>query len=124
MIALLMTTLLSILPDHWPNAITGNWQFVLAASRRSSAPNLRFDIVLYTALIIGGVLILVFIALKTRHWLLDNDDSDDAGEFFSIAQLRQLRDQGDLSEVEYESAKRALVAHGLSILSNSATRKQ
>ncbi|MBL4702238.1 MAG: SHOCT domain-containing protein [Phycisphaeraceae bacterium] len=124
MLALLMTTLLGILPGHWPHAMTGNWQFVLAASRKNYSSPPMFDLVLYIALITSGILVLIFIALKTKHWILDNDDSDDAGEFFSISQLRQLRDQGDLSETEYESAKRVLVAHGLSILSNSSASKQ
>lgn len=77
------------------------------------------EITLYSILIVAGIFILVFIAMKTRHWLLDNSEDADSGEFFSISQLRDLRDQGMLSEEEYESAKRVLVAQGLSMLSNN-----
>lgn len=87
---------------------------VSAAARRGKAP--MFDIILYSSLIAAGVIVLVFVALKVRHWLLDNSEESGSGDFFSISQLRQLRDNGSLSDEEFERAKRVLIAQGLSML--------
>ena len=79
-----------------------------------------FDIFLYSALIAAAVIILVFIAIKMRAWLLDGSTETNTGDFFSISQLRELKDNGSISDEEYESAKRVLVAQGLQMLNSSS----
>jgi hypothetical protein len=104
----------------WPHALS-HGPFVLGASSHSAAP--MSDIFIYGGLIVAGIITLIYIALKARHLLLDDDAGSDAGDFFSIIQLRQLRDDGLLSEEEYERAKRVLVAQGLAMLNNSQAEK-
>lgn len=89
----------------------------LAASGRSkSAMGAISEIFFYGSIMAVAVFVLIIIAFKLRHWI-KNDDPSDTGEIFSISQLRELRDKGDLSEEEFENTKRVLVAHGLKTLS-------
>ncbi|HAI12050.1 MAG TPA: hypothetical protein DCM28_10125 [Phycisphaerales bacterium] len=95
---------------------------VLASDGRGNTnTSPMLDIFLYLSLIVAALFILLFVALKTRSWLLNTDQESKSGDFFSISQLRDLRDNGSLSEEEYERAKRVLVAHGLQMLNSSTT---
>ncbi len=69
-------------------------------------------------LIVIALVVLIVLAMKLRHWLLspDEESSDDNGGMFSISDLRELCERGDISEQEFENAKRVIVAHGLSML--------
>ncbi|MFG0248048.1 MAG: SHOCT domain-containing protein, partial [Phycisphaeraceae bacterium JB051] len=115
------TSCLGAIPTMLGKITSPGYPLVLASARRSgSYASPMFDIFLYSALIAAGVIILVFIAIKLRAWLLDVTADNTTGDFFSISQLRELKDNGSISDEEYESAKRVLVAQGLQMLNSSS----
>ena len=89
---------------------------VAVSGRSQSASGAISEIFFYGMIIAVAIFILIFIAFKIRNWI-KNDERFDTGEIFSISQLRELRDNGDITEEEFENAKRVLVAHGLKTLS-------
>ncbi|MAX26942.1 MAG: hypothetical protein CMJ19_20805 [Phycisphaeraceae bacterium] len=121
MMTTLLTSCIGVIPTMLGQFSAPACPLVLAASRRSGTyASPMFDIFLYSALIAAAVIILVFIAIKMRAWLLDGSTETNTGDFFSISQLRELKDNGSISDEEYESAKRVLVAQGLQMLNSSS----
>lgn len=61
-------------------------------------------------IVIFGILVaaLIATALFVRKWALGGDSDGDLSNF-SMAQLRKMRDRGQLSEIEYEHAKAAVI---------------
>lgn len=122
MIETLCTIWNGILPMAMGAQSTPVGSLVLASSRRSNTyASPMFEIFFYSAVIAVAVILLIFVALKTRSWLLDVSTDTNTGEIFSISQLRELKDNGLISDEEYERAKRVLVAHGLQMLNSSST---
>ncbi len=122
MITTLLTTCMGAIPTMLGKFSAPSCPLVLASSRRGGTyASPMFDIFLYSALIAAGVIVLVFVAIKLRSWLLDVSTDSNTGDFFSISQLRELKDNGSISDEEYESAKRVLVAHGLQMLNSSSS---
>lgn len=122
MIEPLITTFSGVIPVLLGKFSASVMPWFLAVSRRSNTyASPMFDIFLYSALIATAVIILVFIAFKLRSWLLDGSSESNPGDIFSISQLRDLKDNGLITQEEYERAKRVLVAHGLQMLNSSSS---
>jgi len=66
-------------------------------------------VLLWTGLLIGAVLVASTLVLWIRRRLLAKDAA--AGPGMSLHELRTLRDQGRLSDEEFESLRLALVRH-------------
>jgi uncharacterized membrane protein len=122
MISLISSTFANLLVQQAPAWFSG-YPLILAAYRRNaSAASPVFWGFVYAGLIAVCVLVLVFIAMKLRAWLLDgSSDINGSGDIFSLSQLRELKDNGSISDEEFESAKRVLVAQGLQMLNSSSS---
>jgi len=70
-------------------------------------------IVFWASLLAVLVVVMVVAALFVRRRVLGQDDTTPDYGTFTMADLRQLRDEGKLSETEYERARQALVANQL-----------
>ncbi|MCC6580300.1 MAG: hypothetical protein IT440_07640 [Phycisphaeraceae bacterium] len=97
-----------------PASFTGSALLFLAQSRTSQQYAGMF---MYLLLIALAVVAMVLIAMAARRMLLSPGASI-TGEIFTLSDLRQMRRDGILSELEYEQARKVLIAQGLALLNN------
>ena len=74
-----------------------------------------FDIIVSLGWLVAAVLLLIIVAFLLRKWLL-RDDVTGAGAQFTMADLRQMRDEGLMSPEEFDRAKMFLVSRGKALL--------
>ncbi|GEM_PF-3929189 len=75
---------------------------VILAAERIDWPAIAFWLGLLAALITGAALVVWFLRGKT---IRGSDDASAMG--FTLQDLREMRERGDLTEVEYQAARTA-----------------
>ncbi len=81
------------------------WSPLLAATQRDKSS--LWDVAIYGAVVLGAVLLIVFVA----HWYRARARRpEESGPTFTLADLRALRDRGQLTPVEYERLRATMVA--------------
>ena len=60
------------------------------------------------AMLAGGLLVLIAAVVLVRKWLIGRDEVDQAPGF-TLADMRRLRDEGELSEQEYQRIRARLI---------------
>jgi|GEM_PF-7132440 len=89
--------------------------FTLAQSGgQHSTGELFASIAFWLGLLAIGVVVMVVVAFIIRKRMLGPDEDLFDGKGFTIAELRQMRDDGKITDVEFDRAKRAIVAQSLS----------
>ena len=78
------------------------------------------EIFFYLCLIVIAAVALAIVALLMRRMLLRHQDT---GESFTLADLRRLHEQGQLSDDEYEAARKRLIAHQRALLRQTDDEK-
>jgi hypothetical protein len=87
---------------------------VLAQQAQNSTAAGSVGPIVFWALVLAVlVAAMIVAALLVRRRVLGQDDTTVDRGTFSMAELRQLRDEGKMTEAEYERAKQALVARQL-----------
>lgn len=81
------------------------WRPLLAAPGREQSS--LWDVALYGAIVLGAVLLVVLVAYWYRARVHRTDES---GPTFSLADLRELRDRGQLAPDEYKRLRAMIVA--------------
>lgn len=76
------------------------------AQTGAAAPQILFWLVV----IVVAAVVLGIVAWVLRKLLLRDDDAPPGVSGFGLPELRRMRDEGQLTEQEYENAKRLLVA--------------
>ena len=76
------------------------------------------DMLLWSSLLAGMVIFLGLVAALVRRWLNKQGEDDTLGNptGFSLHELKQMRDSGQLSEDEYETAREKLIAGSRALL--------
>ncbi len=91
-----------------PPPATATWLPSLAQQPRGAAGSMA-GIAFWTLLIAAAVAVLVFVALMVRKRYLAEDPPEERGEGFTLDELRQMHHSGQLTDVEYDSAKAAVI---------------
>lgn len=84
------------------------------------AAGARQTLTLNFALIGAAVLAMIIIAAMARKLLLGPRGDDDPGENFTIADLRELHQQGKISDAEFERGRASIIARSRATLSPDA----
>lgn len=81
------------------------------------------DIIVGLGWLIAAVVLLIVAAVVLRKWLL-RDDASSASLQFTMADLRQMRDEGLMTPEEFDRAKKFLVSRGKAMLVESEEKDQ
>lgn len=76
-------------------------------------PDTSRSIFFYLGLIVALAVVLVGVALAVRRRVIGEDYTP---ESFTLSDLRQMHADGELSDEEFESARRKMIAHHKSML--------
>ncbi len=81
------------------------WSPLLAATAQDKSS--LWDVAIYGAVVLGAVLLIVLVA----HWYRARFRRlDESGPTFTLADLRELLDRGQLAPDEYERLRATIVA--------------
>ncbi len=80
------------------------WGPLLAAANQDKSS--LWDVALYGIIVLGAVLLLVFVAQWYRARFREEEESEPT---FTLADLRELRDRGQLAPDEYERLRGIIV---------------
>ncbi len=78
------------------------------------------EIFFYLGIIVGAAVVLVIVALVVRRFMLGRHDP---GESFTLSDMRRLHQQGQLSDEEYEAARKRLIAHQRAAMNMTGSEK-
>lgn len=81
------------------------------------------DILVGLGWLVAAVMLIIVAAVFLRKWLL-RDDVTSQGTQFTLADLRQMRDQGLLSQEEFDRTKMFLVSRGRAMLHDPTAEEQ
>jgi uncharacterized membrane protein len=89
----------------------------LAQSEEGSGMELLIWIAALAVLIMVGLLV---ISLVRKHAVNSDDPPMAGGLGFTLSDMRQMHARGELSDEEFESSKRAIVARGRAALADDS----
>jgi hypothetical protein len=69
----------------------------------------RWIIIVCVAILVAGFLLFAGLWLYGRRYLRSEGESDEAAGAWTLADLRKLRDQGELTEDEYQAMRSAII---------------
>lgn len=98
----------------------------LAAQQQGQAGQISLEqgvaILINLGLLVLAVIVLIVVAMFVRKWLGRNELTDQVGgsDQFTMNQLRQMHSQGQLSDDEFDRAKRLLIARSKAMLDEPA----
>lgn len=114
-----LLTLVGSLPvDHAMSAAITLGQTTGGGGQRSQTPvslQQGLDILVGLGWLLAAVAILIVAAVVLRKWLLRDDTASNSVQF-TMADLREMRDQGLMSPEEFDRAKKFLVSRGKALI--------
>lgn len=91
---------------------------LLAQQRPAPSGDLFHEILLLAGIIAGAAVVIAVVAFFIKRRLAAPTE---VGEGFTLSDLRRMHKDGALSEEEYEAARRAMIARGLSSMPDETT---
>ena len=78
------------------------------------------DIWFWLGVLLAASFVLVVVLLVVRKIMMRGLEGDGGAEPFTLAELRRMHDEGQLSDAEFERAKKGLIARSLSALDSES----
>ncbi len=74
------------------------------------------DIIVALAWLSAAAALVIIAFWLIRRWVLRSGEDDGQASGFTLAELRRLHREGDLTDAQFQAAKAALIAHGLAAM--------
>jgi hypothetical protein len=85
-----------------------NMSFALTVAQTAGKDIPWFDVFVWLSILLGLAIVALVVSLILRQWYRSSSDSSGAGGF-TLQDLREMRDDGRLTEEEFEAARTALI---------------
>ena len=66
------------------------------------------NVVLWCALVLAGIVTLGVVAVAMRRWMM-RDESTTTGPAFTLQDLREMRDRGDITSQEFDTMRAGIL---------------
>jgi len=77
---------------------------------QSGSSDSFLEILIWIGVLIGLFAALWMVWATLRKWCLGDDEVDSSADLWSLTDLRDMRDRGDINEVEYQTLRQQAIA--------------
>jgi len=109
---------MAIVPTPGSPSASGSWLHLstaaLLAQAKADSPTVQ--VLLNAGIICAGVIVLVLIAMLMRRSLLKKDEPAAKDDGFTLGDLRDLHNRGEIDDSEFERAKQVVITRSLAKL--------
>lgn len=109
---------MAIAPTPGSPSASGAWLplSVTALLAQAKADNPTVQVLLNAGIICAGVVVLVVIAMLLRRNLLKKDEPAVKDDGFTLGDLRDLHNRGEIDDSEFERAKQVVITRSMAKL--------